>query len=265
MPADGIPSGIWWGQVPEWVLKCCNLSIRARWLYALFCCYSDRDTNVFWYSLAGLAALEDVSVRTIQNAVRELEEWGLVEKSGRRGPYHYFVLTRDPKRVPAVKSRSAPRLEKRREQFGEFGRKGAAVRASRTAQAKANIEESSPLGENVFVPDEKDSPPRTDIVEQSFVNRAQRPGRKRRRREWLSKDEQHAGKSTAPPKHETRSDTDQSSTRPFSTDPNREQRGDIDWNGWMDVLAEFLSRTEATLCIYGAIDRLRETLGLDSE
>lgn len=213
----------------------------------------------------GLAAREGVSVRTIQKAVRELEEWGLVEKSGRKGLNHYFVVTRDPNLMPAVKSRNAPRLAKRREQFGEFGRRGAAARASRAAQAKAKAQESSPLSENNFVPDEKDPSPRTDIVKQSFVNRAPRNGRKRKRREELSMDYQHAGKSSVPTGSGKGSYVSQFSGNSFSTNSHREPRGEIDWNGWIDALSEHQTRSEAIHWIYGAIDKLRDTLLLNPE
>ena len=199
MPADGIPRGVRYGQVPVWALEDNLLSCRARWLYALFCGLANRTTNRFWCSLAKIAARENVTSRTIQTVVRELQEHGLIEKVGRRGLVYEYEVIRDLKRVPEVRLRNARRLERQRERFGEHGRKGAVIKATRAASADDRAKRISPEGEEDFGPHAKHSSPRTESLQQNLTNRLTKGHRER----LDERSEKEPGKNTCIAKGES--------------------------------------------------------------
>ncbi len=262
MPADGIPRGVQYGQVPRWVLEDGTLSCRARCLYALFCSFAKRKTNQFYCSLEKIATREGVTAKTIQDAVRELEERGLVEKLRRIRLIYTYEVTRDPDRAPEVKSRNAPRLAKRRRQFGEYGRKGAATRAARAERAGLRATKLSPKGEKDFVPNEKDPSARTDTPKQILTNRAR--GTSRKQREEPLDDIPKASKVSGQPTDGVDPHPSQLLDNP-SSHASEKSYGDIDWNGWIKWLSGCQTRKEATLWIFGALDRIKGTLNLSSE
>ncbi|MBK1842453.1 hypothetical protein JHL17_34165 [Azospirillum sp. YIM B02556] len=155
---DGEPYAI----VPAWVLEDGTLSRNARWLYAILCRHADRH-GLCRRSLTRLAQQEGCTARALQKWMYELEGHGLVMKLNDRGKVGRFkVIRRKGEREEARRHNLAQAVERRIE-FGEYGRIGAAAKATR---------EPSFRGEQMQTPEQPftgSAPSDTPTPEQPFA------------------------------------------------------------------------------------------------
>lgn len=70
------------GVVDKEVIQDLSLSLRAKGLYAILCTFADKNRECF-PSVATLAELSDVSRRTVERTIKELEDKNYVRKTGR--------------------------------------------------------------------------------------------------------------------------------------------------------------------------------------
>lgn len=123
---DGEPYAI----VPAWVLEDGTLSRNARWLYAILCRHADRH-GLCRRSLTRLALQEGCTARALQKWMYELEGHGLVMKLNDRGKVGRFKVTRRKGEREEARRYNLAQAVERRIEFGEYGRIGAAAKATR--------------------------------------------------------------------------------------------------------------------------------------
>jgi len=70
------------GVVSTEVMRDLNLSLRAKGLYALLCTYAGKDRECY-PAISTLSELSDVSRRTIERTLKELEDKNYVTRKGR--------------------------------------------------------------------------------------------------------------------------------------------------------------------------------------
>jgi len=124
-------------QVPARILVDSNLSRDARWLFSLLATHADKNGKLH-RSLASIAAVEGVSVRTVERWKAELEAAGYLVTIPRRGRASEYVLVRDMDSMDEAKQVNAKINGARRQRCSEAGKIGAARRAESRGHAGGN-------------------------------------------------------------------------------------------------------------------------------
>src|SRR5262245_50453591 len=71
-----------------------NLSVHAKWMFVLLRFHTNQKSECAWPSYDQLQALTGLSRTTVSKAIRELEEYGWLERRKRFGASVVYVLKR---------------------------------------------------------------------------------------------------------------------------------------------------------------------------
>lgn len=147
--AKSITDGKRFGIVPADVLTDNNISRSARWLFAVLCSHANPE-GYCRRSLKRIAKIEGVDRRSVQRWLYELESAGRVMKLNERGKMGVFRVIRHSNEVNGTRARNLKNVMKRRRQFGEYGRLGAAKKARLKGESvSAPVTQVSPSPDTV--------------------------------------------------------------------------------------------------------------------
>lgn len=103
--AGPMPGGVSYAQVPKEAIEDTGLSPNAFRLYAYLCLFSGKDGKAF-PKVRTLAIGLDVSRRTIQRTLNELEDSGWVERDFKKNRSTNYIVNRDPTKKAEISFRN---------------------------------------------------------------------------------------------------------------------------------------------------------------